>query len=90
MSRASAGPTPTPAICWSASAIEAAFGADLDTALRELVFAPVGVDGVRIAREPADLAAPAFGNPLNYHPGWVYHGLADRPAARRGALDAPR
>lgn len=56
-------------------AIEAAHGADLDSALRDLVFAPLGVTGVRIAQHPADLAASAFGNPRNYHPGWVYHGL---------------
>ena len=61
------------------SAIELAYGADLDTALRELVFEPAGVAGVRIAREPADLAGSAFGNPRNYHPGWVYHGLAIGP-----------
>ena len=59
--------------------IEAAFGADLDTALRELVFAPAGVTGVRIARDPADLAGGAFGNPRRYHPGWVYHGMAVGP-----------
>ena len=55
--------------------IEAAFGADLETALRTLVFEPAGVDKVRVAHEPADLAATAWGNPGNYHPGWVYHGL---------------
>jgi hypothetical protein len=47
--------------------------------LQALVFAPAGVSGVRIAREPADLAAGAFGNAGNYHPGWVYHGLAVGP-----------
>ncbi len=57
-------------------AIEDAYGAGLDPALQALVFAPVGVTGVRIAREPGELAVAAFGNPLNYHPGWVYHGLA--------------
>jgi CubicO group peptidase (beta-lactamase class C family) len=60
-------------------AIELAYGADLDIALRALVFEPVGVAGVRIAREPADLAGGVFGNPLNYHPGWVYHGLLIGP-----------
>lgn len=60
-------------------AIEAACGADLDTALRDLVFAPAGVDGVRIAREPADLEGSAFGNARSYHPGWVYHGLLIGP-----------
>jgi CubicO group peptidase (beta-lactamase class C family) len=60
-------------------AIEAAYGADFNEALRELVFAPLGVTSVRIAREPGDLAGSAFGNPRNYHPGWVYHGLAIGP-----------
>jgi CubicO group peptidase (beta-lactamase class C family) len=60
-------------------AIEAAYGADLDAALQTLVFQPAGISGVRIAREPADLATGAFGNPLNYHPGWVYHGLLVGP-----------
>jgi D-alanyl-D-alanine carboxypeptidase len=59
--------------------LEAAFGADLETALQELVFAPAGVNNVRLAREPADLASTAFGNALNYHPGWVYHGLLVGP-----------
>ncbi len=66
-------------------AIEAAYGAELDTALQALVFAPVGVRDVRIARDPDDIAAGAFGNPRNYHPGWVYHGLATGPP-REAAL----
>ena len=66
-------------------AIEAAYGADLDTALRELVFAPVGVTDTHIARDAADLATGAFGNALNYHPGWVYHGLLLGPP-REAAL----
>lgn len=65
--------------------IEAAYGADLDAALRELVFAPVGITGVRVARDAADLVGGAFGNPLNYHPGWVYHGLLIGPP-REAAL----
>jgi D-alanyl-D-alanine carboxypeptidase len=30
---------------------------------------------VRLAREPPDLSATAWGNAAAYHPGWVYHGL---------------
>lgn len=80
-------------------AIEGAFGADLDAALQALVFAPLAVRGVHIVREPGDLAACAFGNSRNYHPGWVYHGLLmgpPREAARwmhglmTGALLSPR
>ena len=80
-------------------AIEAAFGADLEAALQALVFAPLGVRGVHIAREPVDISRGAFGNPRNYHPGWVYHGLLmgpPREAARwmhglmTGRLLSPR
>lgn len=56
--------------------IEAAVGAALDEALRALVFEPLGVPGVRIARLPADLDDTTWGNSARYHPGWVYHGLA--------------
>jgi D-alanyl-D-alanine carboxypeptidase len=55
--------------------IEQAAGDDLDAALRRLVFAPLDVSGVRLAREPADLVGTAWGNAIGYHPGWVYHGL---------------
>jgi len=55
--------------------VEQAAGADLDAALRRLVFAPLGVSGVCVAREPTDLAGSAWGNATAYHPGWVYHGL---------------
>jgi len=56
--------------------IENETGERFDTALRRLVFEPLGVPEVRIARDPADLDPTAWGNPDRYHPGWVYHGLA--------------
>jgi D-alanyl-D-alanine carboxypeptidase len=56
--------------------IEETEGAALGEALRRLVFDPLGVPGVRVAREPIDLADTAWGNAGGYHPGWVYHGLA--------------
>lgn len=59
--------------------IEHAFEADLEAALQALVFAPLHVRGVHIAREPEDMRRSAFGNPDNYHPGWVYHGLLMGP-----------
>lgn len=55
--------------------VEHATGEDLDAALRRLVFAPLDLDDVRVAYEPADLAPAAWGNAAGYHPGWVYHGL---------------
>ena len=65
--------------------IEAAFGDDLEMALRVLVFEPAGVGEVRLARDSAALAASAWGNGINYHPGWVYHGLLVGPP-REAAL----
>jgi len=55
--------------------IEETTGEDLEDSLRHLVLAPLGVPGVRLARQPSDLAATAWGNARRYHPGWVYHGL---------------
>lgn len=60
--------------------LEDATGQDLGAALIRLVLAPLGITGVEAAREPADLAATAWGNPTGYHPGWVYHGLLVGPA----------
>ena len=61
--------------------IEAATGRDIGTALESLVFAPLGIGGIKVASVPADLAGTAWGNPAGYHPGWVYHGLLIGPAA---------
>lgn len=56
--------------------LEEATGDELGTVLRGLVFEPLGVPGVALAREPRDLDGTAWGNAAGYHPGWVYHGLA--------------
>jgi CubicO group peptidase (beta-lactamase class C family) len=56
--------------------LEEVTGEELGAALRRLVFAPLGVPGVKIATEPSDLDDTAWGNAAGYHPGWVYHGLA--------------
>ena len=55
--------------------IEAAMGTEIGVALHQLVFAPLGLPGVRLARAPRDLSTTAWGNASGYHPGWVYHGL---------------
>jgi D-alanyl-D-alanine carboxypeptidase len=55
--------------------IEKEAGAPLGPALERLVFRPLGISGVTVAREPADLDATAWGNARRYHPDWVYHGL---------------
>ena len=56
--------------------LEEVTGEELVAALRRLVFAPLGVPGVKIVTEPNDLDGTAWGNAAGYHPGWVYHGLA--------------
>jgi D-alanyl-D-alanine carboxypeptidase len=55
--------------------IENETGVPLGPALERLVFRPLGISGVAVAREPADLDATAWGNARRYHPDWVYHGL---------------
>lgn len=66
--------------------IEDSVGADLQQALQELVFSPLAIEGVRLALTPADIAETAWGNPDNYDPGWVYHGLLAGPAASAALL----
>lgn len=55
--------------------IEQTTGQDMDSTLRRLVFDPLGLGSVRLARQPSDLVDTAWGNAGQYHPGWVYHGL---------------
>ena len=55
--------------------IEEKEGMPLGPALERLVFGPLGIHGVAVARERADLDATAWGNTRHYHPRWVYHGL---------------
>ena len=55
--------------------IEGEAGMPLGPTLERLVFSPLGISGVTVAREPADLDATAWGNTRRYHPDWVYHGL---------------
>jgi CubicO group peptidase (beta-lactamase class C family) len=55
--------------------IEDATGEEMDAALRRLVFGPLSMPSVRLARAPDDLTVTAWGNRVRYHPGWVYHGL---------------
>lgn len=66
--------------------VEDAAGMELGSALGRLVFGPLGVTGVAVAREPADMAATAWGNAAGYHPGWVYHGLLVGPPASAALL----
>jgi len=59
--------------------IEQAADADINAALRTLVFAPLGIARTRVAHTRADLAGCAWGNARGYHPGWVFHGLLIGP-----------
>src|SRR3954470_17274063 len=52
--------------------IEGTTGRDIDAAMQELVFAPLGIERTHMARDRMDLAACAWENAQNYHPGWVY------------------
>jgi D-alanyl-D-alanine carboxypeptidase len=61
--------------------IEQITAQDISSALRRLVFDPLGLASVRLVRTVEDLAGTAWGNPSRYDPGWVYHGLlAGTPA----------
>jgi CubicO group peptidase (beta-lactamase class C family) len=59
--------------------IEETYRGELDDALDALVFAPLGVRGVRLARSRAELVGVDNAR-RGYDPGWVYHGLLVGPA----------
>jgi D-alanyl-D-alanine carboxypeptidase len=54
--------------------IERAANADLNDALRMLVFDPLGIDGVFVASAPEEFDAIVWGNVQRYDPRWCYHG----------------
>lgn len=66
--------------------IEEHCGVGLQQALEQLVLTPLAIEGVQLAQMPADIAATAWGNPDDYHPGWVYHGLLTGSAASAALL----
>lgn len=55
--------------------IERAANDDLGSALQFLVFDPLEIDSVFLAKTRQDMARAVWGNENGYHPGWVYHGL---------------
>lgn len=59
--------------------IEQQMNLDLNAALSELVFQPMGLQRTRIATTPADMADTYWGNASGYDPRWVYHGLLIGP-----------
>ena len=54
--------------------IERATDADLNDALRMLVFDPLGIEGVFVASAVEKLDGIVWGNAQRYDPRWVYHG----------------
>ena len=54
--------------------IERATNADLNDALRILVFDPLGIEGVFVAGAVEEFDAIVWGNAQRYDPRWVYHG----------------
>lgn len=54
--------------------IERAADADLNDALRLLVFDPLGIEGVCVASDVEGFDAIVWGNAQGYDPRWVYHG----------------
>lgn len=61
---------------WVGHLIEQASERPLAEALSDLVFDPAELTTARLATVPADLADVTMGEARDYHPGWVYHGLA--------------
>jgi D-alanyl-D-alanine carboxypeptidase len=55
--------------------IEQVTSQDIGSALRQLVFDPLGLASVRLAATVEEFARTAWGNRGRYDPGWVYHGL---------------
>jgi CubicO group peptidase (beta-lactamase class C family) len=55
--------------------IEQASDRPLADALADLVFAPGQLSTARLAISPGDLTNVSMGDAVDYHPGWVYHGL---------------
>jgi D-alanyl-D-alanine carboxypeptidase len=59
--------------------IEEKAGLEIDEALRTLVLGPLGIQRTRIARTSDDMKRTFWGNPHDYDPRWVYHGLLIGP-----------
>jgi len=54
--------------------IERTADADVNDALRMLIFDPLGIEGVFMARAVEEFDAIVWGNAKRYDPRWVYHG----------------
>jgi len=69
-----------------AQLIERITGFDIGQALARLVFLPLGLTQVRLAKTPEDLGVVYSNNVCEYHPGWVYHGLLVGPVSESTRL----
>ncbi|MFG0382138.1 serine hydrolase domain-containing protein [Pseudomonas sp. zbq_18] len=69
-----------------AQLIERTTGLVLEQALRQRLFAPLGLTQVRLAVAPSDLLNVCMGEASAYHPGWVYHGLLVGPLSEAAWL----
>jgi D-alanyl-D-alanine carboxypeptidase len=66
--------------------VEAAAGASLGALVADLVCAPIGIEGVRLAERPEDFGY--LPGSADYDPGWVFHGcLVGTAAAAARLLD---
>ena len=51
----------------------------LDSALQRLIFTPLGITRTHIATTASEMAHTSWGNPMQYDPRWVFHGLLIGP-----------
>lgn len=58
----------------------------LDEAVSRRALTPLGLSSVRFAKTRADLQEASPGNPSNYDPAWVYHGLLIGPLSQAALL----
>jgi CubicO group peptidase (beta-lactamase class C family) len=66
--------------------IERITGLSIEKALAHLVFLPLGLTHVRLAKTQQDLNEVYSENISSYHPGWVYHGLLVGPLSESTIL----
>jgi CubicO group peptidase (beta-lactamase class C family) len=69
-----------------AQLIERTTDLPLEDAVRQRVFAPLGISTVGFATERSDLHGDHLGGSLDYDPAWVYHGLLIGPVSQAALL----
>lgn len=71
---------------WVVRLIERVTGQQLEEALTQRVFQPLGLTQVRLAKTREDLRDVLPPSMASYHPGWVYHGLLVGPLSEAALL----